>query len=109
MASEPAPSRWMVKASAVASAVACLVVLAACGGGGGPADEDEGRGEETARSAFEEGFEAGQEVLEEHGKGAAVRETVWGGCEKRAEEAGTGYPDDWVRGCRKGVQTFSGG
>ncbi|MEU1376172.1 hypothetical protein ABZ442_21310 [Streptomyces triculaminicus] len=99
----------MTKVSSAASALACLVVLAACAGGGGTAgDEEEDPGEGTARAAFVEGFAAGREVLEEHGKGAAVRETVGGGCEKRAEEAGTGYPDDWIRGCRKGVQSFPG-
>ncbi|MBO0653733.1 hypothetical protein J1792_13365 [Streptomyces triculaminicus] len=108
MASKPSPSRWTIKASSAASALVCLVVLAACAGGGGTADDEEDPGEGTARSAFAEGFAAGQEVLEKHGKGAAVRETVWGGCEKRAEEAGTGYPDDWIRGCRKGVQSFPG-
>ncbi|MGK5641993.1 hypothetical protein ACSNOK_27295 [Streptomyces sp. URMC 126] len=72
-----------------------------------PGDED-GDDEETSESAYDDGFDTGQDVLEARGKGAAVREVVWGGCEKRAEKAGTAYPDAWTRGCRKGVQTFRG-
>ncbi|WP_171165407.1 hypothetical protein [Streptomyces sp. I05A-00742] len=69
-------------------------------------EEEEDDDEETSASAYEEGFDTGQDVLEARGKGAAVREVVWGGCEQRAKEAETAYPDAWIRGCRKGVQTF---
>ncbi|MBZ4318319.1 hypothetical protein [Streptomyces huiliensis] len=71
-------------------------------------EEEDAEDAETSESAYDDGFDTGQDVLEARGKGAAVREVVWGGCEKRARESRTAYPDAWTRGCRKGVQTFRG-
>ncbi|MFI0737411.1 hypothetical protein ACH4PU_04740 [Streptomyces sp. NPDC021100] len=72
-------------------------------------DDEDDQGddeEETSESAYDDGFATGQDVLEAGGKGSAVREVVWGGCENRAHEAGTAHPEAWTRGCREGVQTF---
>ncbi|MBC2878275.1 MULTISPECIES: hypothetical protein [Streptomyces] len=75
-------------------------------GDGAEDEEEDDEEEETSESAYDDGFDTGQDVLEAGGKGSAVREVVWGGCEKRAHKAGTAYPDAWTRGCRAGVQTF---
>lgn len=57
-------------------------------------------------AAYRAGYTAGKAVYDASGKGAAVRETVWGGCTRRAPEAGSAAETDrgaWVRGCLNGV------
>ncbi|MGZ9928917.1 hypothetical protein ACXNSR_03405 [Streptomyces sp. NC-S4] len=56
--------------------------------------------------AYRAGHTAGKAVYDSDGKGAAVRETVWGGCTRRALQAGGDAETDrgsWVRGCLDGV------
>ncbi|MGW6928206.1 hypothetical protein ACWGA9_44270 [Streptomyces sp. NPDC054950] len=56
--------------------------------------------------AYQAGYTAGKAVYDTSGKGAAVRETVWGGCTRRALAAGASAERDrgaWVQGCLDGV------
>lgn len=62
--------------------------------------------EPTYKSAYQSGYATGKGIYHDHGKGAAVRETVWGGCARRALGAGTSAAPDrgaWVQGCLDGV------
>ncbi|MFI1175666.1 hypothetical protein [Streptomyces melanogenes] len=57
-------------------------------------------------AAYQAGYKSGKAVYDASGKGAAVRETVWGGCTRRALDAGATAEQDrgaWVRGCLDGV------
>lgn len=57
-------------------------------------------------AAYRAGYAAGKAVYDSSGKGAAVRETIWGGCTRRALDAGSTAELDrgsWVRGCHNGV------
>ncbi|MEU9984881.1 hypothetical protein [Streptomyces sp. NPDC050856] len=56
-------------------------------------------------AAYLAGHRAGGAVRVSGGKGAAVREAVWGGCARRALDAQAARPDRgaWVRGCLDGV------
>ncbi|MFE9679386.1 hypothetical protein ACFYO5_35640 [Streptomyces sp. NPDC006259] len=57
--------------------------------------------------AYGAGHETGKAIYDSEGKGAAVRETVWGGCTRRALDAkATEAVADrgaWVQGCLDGV------
>jgi hypothetical protein len=57
-------------------------------------------------TAYRAGYTAGKAVYDASGKGAAVRETVWGGCTRRALDTGASAERDrgaWVQGCLDGV------
>ncbi|MDQ0945980.1 hypothetical protein QFZ67_007685 [Streptomyces sp. V1I1] len=62
--------------------------------------------EPTHVIACRAGYAAGKAVYDTSGKGAAVRESVWGGYTRRALEAGARAEADrgaWVQGCLDGV------
>ncbi|MER5779107.1 hypothetical protein ABT144_33440 [Streptomyces sp. NPDC002039] len=93
--------------------VAALVGLVGCGSGSGSGKQPDGPAPEARSSAVPEhiaayraGYTEGKAVYDSSGKGAAVRETVWGGCTRRALQAGSAAEMDrgsWVRGCHNGV------
>ncbi|MFF7966232.1 hypothetical protein ACFZC3_12820 [Streptomyces sp. NPDC007903] len=64
--------------------------------------------ENAYTAAYEAGWREGIRIFEDGGKGAAVREVVWGGCVRRSL---TARPRDavdqdrgaWVLGCEQGV------
>ncbi|MFJ9832365.1 hypothetical protein ACIRU2_13355 [Streptomyces sp. NPDC101169] len=96
----------------LAAATALLGLLAvACGGGGTASQPVPGRGdaEPGHSSAYDAGWRTGKQLFEDGGKGAAVREVVWGGCVRRSL---TARPRDvvekdrgaWVLGCEQGVK-----
>ncbi|WP_327733688.1 hypothetical protein OG749_07255 [Streptomyces nojiriensis] len=91
------------------TAAAALVGLVGCGSGApsdGPAPESRSSAEPAHVVAYRAGYTAGKAVYDSTGKGAAVRETVWGGCTRRALQAGSDAEADrgsWVRGCLHGV------
>ncbi|MFD7429162.1 hypothetical protein ACFV6Z_19270 [Streptomyces sp. NPDC059818] len=61
---------------------------------------------QTARDAYAGGYEKGRAVRESGGKGASIAEVVWGGCTRRALDAGRVAEADrgaWVGGCLDGV------
>ncbi|MEU9801304.1 hypothetical protein [Streptomyces sp. NPDC051000] len=90
-------------------AVAALVGLVGCGSGkpfDGPTPESGSPAEPAHVAAYRAGYTVGKAVHDSSGKGAAVRETVWGGCTRRALQADGGAEMDrgsWVRGCLNGV------
>ncbi|MFD8260970.1 hypothetical protein [Streptomyces griseoluteus] len=107
-----APAR--VRSAGVVAAAACLGLITSCGGGGGG---DSARPEPSVShttvqhaytAAYEAGWREGKRIFEDGGKGAAVREVVWGGCVRRSL---TARPRDvvdrdrgaWVMGCKQGV------
>lgn len=59
-------------------------------------------------AAYDAGWRAGEQLFEDGGKGAAIREVVWGGCVRRSL---TARPHDvvekdrgaWVLGCKQAV------
>ncbi|MFE3862276.1 hypothetical protein ACFXPT_17830 [Streptomyces goshikiensis] len=89
--------------------VAALAGLAGCGGGeplDGSAPGPRPSAVPAYVAAYRAGYTAGKAVYDSSGKGAAVRETVWGGCTRRALQAGGAAEEDrgaWVRGCLGGV------
>ncbi|MFE2283910.1 hypothetical protein ACFXDJ_07035 [Streptomyces sp. NPDC059443] len=93
----------------LAMTVTALIGLAGCGSGkplDGPAPESRPSAVPEYVAAYRAGYTAGKAVYDSSGKGAAVRETVWGGCTRRALEAGSAAETDrgsWVRGCHNGV------
>lgn len=92
--------------SACILAVGALV-LTGCGTEGSPKKSPSPRATQPAHaSAYRAGYTAGKAVYDASGKGAAVRETVWGGCTRRALDAGAPAEQDrgaWVQGCLDGV------
>lgn len=89
--------------------VAALVGLVGCGGGkplDGSAPGSSPSAVPAYVAAYRAGYTEGKAVYDSSGKGAAVRETVWGGCTRRALQAGSAAETDrgaWVRGCLNGV------
>ncbi|MFI5641091.1 hypothetical protein ACIA8H_27280 [Streptomyces goshikiensis] len=89
--------------------VAALAGLAGCGGGkplDGSAPGPRPSAVPAYVAAYRAGYTEGKAVYDSSGKGAAVRETVWGGCTRRALQAGGAAEEDrgaWVRGCLNGV------
>ncbi|MFG2987760.1 hypothetical protein ACGFZK_00275 [Streptomyces sp. NPDC048257] len=89
--------------------VAALAGLAGCGTGqpfDGSAPESRSSSAPGYIAAYRAGYAAGKAVYDSSGKGAAVRETVWGGCTRRALQAGSAAEMDrgsWVQGCLSGV------
>ncbi|MFG3011210.1 hypothetical protein ACGFZB_12235 [Streptomyces cinerochromogenes] len=82
-----------------------------CGSGGGDAPESPASrtaAEPGYAAAYDAGWREGEKLFEDGGKGAAVREVVWGGCVRRSLRA---EPRDvvekdrgaWVLGCKQGV------
>ncbi|MFH8569337.1 hypothetical protein [Streptomyces sp. NPDC017993] len=52
------------------------------------------------------GYDQGEKLYDAGGKGAAIREVVWGGCARQALGAGSVADQDrgaWVKGCQDGV------
>ncbi|MFE3993740.1 hypothetical protein ACFXPW_18955 [Streptomyces goshikiensis] len=94
---------------AVLGSAALFVALVGCGGGkplDASAPEPRPSAVPAHVAAYRAGYTAGKAVYDSSGKGAAVRETVWGGCTRRALEAGGAAETDrgaWVRGCLGGV------
>ncbi|MYV40794.1 hypothetical protein GT030_18450 [Streptomyces sp. SID1328] len=105
-------------APAQARLVTCAAVLlslitVSCGGGGGTTPESPasrptaGHGYATA---YDAGWREGKRLFKDGGKGAGVREVVWGGCVRRSL---TAQPQDvvekdrgaWVLGCKQAVGT----
>ncbi|MFJ6478873.1 MULTISPECIES: hypothetical protein [unclassified Streptomyces] len=90
-------------------AVAALAGLVGCSSSapsGGPAPGSRSSAEPAYVVAYRAGHTAGKAVYDTSGKGAAVRETVWGGCTRRALQAGGEAELDrgsWVQGCLAGV------
>ncbi|MEU9624351.1 hypothetical protein ACIQWV_28920 [Streptomyces sp. NPDC098085] len=88
---------------------AALIGLVGCGSGklfDGPTPESRSSAVPEYVAAYRAGYTAGKAVYDSSGKGAAVRETVWGGCTRRALQAGSAAEMDrgsWVRGCLNGV------
>ncbi|MEU8625949.1 hypothetical protein [Streptomyces sp. NPDC048669] len=65
---------------------------------------------QTARDAYAAGYEKGRAVRESRGKGASIAEVVWGGCTRRALDAGQLAEADrgaWVGGCLDGVSELA--
>ncbi|MFJ6723158.1 hypothetical protein [Streptomyces sp. NPDC091259] len=93
----------------VGFAVAAIVGLVACGSGkpsDGTAPGPRSSAVPAYVTAYRAGYTAGKAVYDSSGKGAAVRETIWGGCTRRALDAGSSAEMDrgsWVRGCHHGV------
>ncbi|MGW1585596.1 hypothetical protein [Streptomyces sp. NPDC002386] len=101
------------------AASALLGVLAvSCGSGVGSGAEPEpasspAGAEHGYASAYDAGWRTGERLFEDGGKGAAVREVVWGGCVRRSLTAG---PQDvvgkdrgaWVLGCKQAVMSGTG-
>ncbi|MFD4150962.1 hypothetical protein [Streptomyces goshikiensis] len=89
--------------------LAVLIGLVGCGSSkpsDGPAPESRSTALPEYVAAYRAGYTAGKAVYDSLGKGAAVRETVWGGCTRRALQAGSAAETDrgsWVRGCLNGV------
>lgn len=88
--------------------VAALIGLVGCGSStsDGSASESRSSAVPAYVAAYRAGYTAGKAVYDSSGKGAAVRETVWGGCTRRALQAGSAAEVDrgsWVRGCLNGV------
>ncbi|MEY2232161.1 hypothetical protein [Streptomyces sp. BF23-19] len=89
--------------------VAVLVGLVGCGSGklyDGSTPEPRSSAVPEYVAAYRAGYTEGKAVHDSSGKGAAVRETVWGGCTRRALQAGSAAEMDrgsWVRGCLNGV------
>ncbi|MGW7364483.1 hypothetical protein ACWGI8_13910 [Streptomyces sp. NPDC054841] len=106
-----------VTRTTLAVAVAALVVpLSGCSsrdssgfpgsGGSVHASASPSPSEPAHVAAYRAGHRAGKAVYDSSGKGAAIRETVWGGCTRRALAAGRAAEADrgaWVRGCLDGV------
>ncbi|GAA2653661.1 hypothetical protein GCM10010425_79490 [Streptomyces spororaveus] len=88
---------------------AALIGLVGCGSGkpfDGSAPESRSSAVPEYVAAYRAGYTAGKAVYDSSGKGAAVRETVWGGCTRRALQAGSAAEVDrgsWVQGCLNGV------
>ncbi|MFG2530998.1 hypothetical protein [Streptomyces sp. NPDC048516] len=109
-------SSHLLRRTVVAAVVAAgCVVVSACGTDGTP-NPDGARASSPAgerptalpdfRKAYEAGYAAGEKLYDAGGKGAAVREVVWGGCARRALDAGAKADQDrgaWVKGCHDGV------
>jgi len=111
-----APTRARPFGLTAATALLGLLTLS-CGSGSGsgsgakpepaPSRADAERG---YASAYEAGWRTGRRLFADGGKGAAVREVVWGGCVRRSL---TAEPRDvvetdrgaWVRGCEQAVQS----
>lgn len=84
--------------------------LVAASGCGTPAPPARSKSTESAipgyAAAYRAGHRAGKAVYDTSGKGAAIRETTWGGCTRRALNAGSVAELDrgaWVKGCLDGV------
>ncbi|MEU4040349.1 hypothetical protein [Streptomyces collinus] len=107
-------SSWLTVAAAF-----CGLVTVACGAGSGSgsgATPESSTSHTTVEpaymAAYNAGWRAGRRIFDDGGKGAAVREVVWGGCVRRSL---TARPHDvvdqdrgaWVLGCRQGVGTGS--
>ena len=83
------------------------LVLTGCGADDSSKNSPSPRASEPAHAtAYRAGYATGKSVYDSGGKGAAVRETVWGGCTRRALDAGASAESDrgaWVQGCLDGV------
>ncbi|QJS09456.1 hypothetical protein HKX69_07940 [Streptomyces argyrophyllae] len=99
-------ARWRAWAPAALGLLALVTVSCDTGVGRPPSAA---RPTAPARSAaYDAGWRTGREILDSGGKGAAVREVVWGGCVRRSL---TARPREvverdrgaWVLGCRHGV------
>jgi len=89
--------------------VATLIGLVGCGSNkpaSKPASESRSTAMPAYVAAYRAGYTVGKAVYDSSGKGAAVHETVWGGCTRRALRAGSAAEVDrgaWVQGCLNGV------
>uniref|UniRef100_UPI00371249C1 hypothetical protein n=1 Tax=Streptomyces sp. NPDC048248 TaxID=3365523 RepID=UPI00371249C1 len=102
-------------AAVAAAAAAGFLAVSACGTHGTPSSDaapaSSPAGERPAASsdftrAYAAGYEQGKKLYHDGGKGVAVREVVWGGCARRALDAGARADQDrgaWVKGCQDGV------
>jgi hypothetical protein len=93
-------------------AVALLsLITVSCGSGGSATSGSPGSRSITGHgyeAAYDAGWREGKQLFEDGGKGAAIREVVWGGCVHRSL---TAQPHDiverdrgaWVLGCKQAV------
>ncbi|MFF9374146.1 hypothetical protein ACF1BB_06325 [Streptomyces griseoluteus] len=104
-----APAR--VRSAGLVAAAACLGLITSCGGDGGTARTESSVSHATGHAytaAYEAGWRAGKRIFEDDGKGAAVREVVWGGCVRRSltarpRDVVDGDRGAWVLGCEQGA------
>ncbi|MFJ4600100.1 hypothetical protein [Streptomyces griseoluteus] len=104
-----APAR--AGSAGLVAAAACLGLITSCGGDGGTARPEPSVPPATGHAytaAYEAGWREGKRIFEDGGKGAAVREVVWGGCVRRSLTARPGDVVDkdrgaWVLGCKQGA------
>ncbi|MFC8920744.1 hypothetical protein ACGF5F_09545 [Streptomyces sp. NPDC047821] len=95
--------------TALVVAVGALhILLTGCDTGQPPQRSTESRQTEPPYvAAYKAGHQAGKSLYDAGGKGAAVREEVWGGCTRRALDAGSPESEAdrgaWVQGCLDGV------
>ncbi|MFD4541255.1 hypothetical protein [Streptomyces bauhiniae] len=107
-----APAR--ARSAGLVVVAACLGLITSCGGDGdgGSARPEPSVSRPTVEpahtAAYEAGWREGKRIFEDGGKGAAVREVVWGGCVRRSLTARPREVVDkdrgaWVLGCEQGV------
>ncbi|MFF9090513.1 hypothetical protein ACF1BE_29810 [Streptomyces sp. NPDC014991] len=93
-----------------AAALLCLVTVS-CGSGGSTTPKSPASrttAERGYEAAYDAGWREGKQLFNDGGKGAAIREVVWGGCVRRSLKA---EPQDvverdrgaWVLGCKQAV------
>ncbi|MEU1459219.1 hypothetical protein ABZ467_00760 [Streptomyces sp. NPDC005727] len=105
-----APARTGPFGLTVATALLGLLAVA-CGGNGKPEPAPSRAGTEPGyASAYDAGWRTGKQLFEDGGKGAAVREVVWGGCVRRSLTARPRHVVEkdrgaWVLGCKQGVKS----
>ncbi|MGW5045009.1 hypothetical protein [Streptomyces griseoluteus] len=102
-----------VRSAGVVAAAACLGLITSCGGGGGGSARPQPSVSHTSvphayTAAYEAGWREGKRIFEDGGKGAAVREVVWGGCVRRSltarpRDVVDGDRGAWVLGCQQGA------
>lgn len=96
----------------VAAALLGLITVS-CGSGGSTTPKSPASrttAERGYEAAYDVGWREGKRLFKDGGKGAAVREVVWGGCVRRSL---TAQPHDvvekdrgaWVLGCKQGVES----
>ncbi|MBO0913179.1 hypothetical protein [Streptomyces laculatispora] len=98
----PSHRLWCLALSCV---VLAAVTVSSCTRSAPVRDE-----KQTARDAYADGYAKGRAVRESRGKGASIAEVVWGGCTRRALDAGRLAEADrgaWVGGCLDGVSEFA--
>ncbi|RPF34282.1 hypothetical protein [Streptomyces sp. TLI_185] len=105
-----APAQARPTRLTVAAALLCLITVS-CGGSGSTTPKSPASRTTAGHgyaAAYDAGWREGKRLFEDGGKGAAIREVVWGGCVRRsltAQPRSVVEKDRgaWVLGCKQGV------